>query len=291
MVRLILEYLRGELENFIFELIPLVCSLCNKRISRRNFPANICNTCSSEIPLRNSNVCFDLLEFDDRLNWEYDPKRLSNQQGTFIYENKEIKLHEKIYASNFCQESKPNLLNYKNCLPLFVVTFYDLAVRVLVTGLKFHRRKDFSVIMGDIISVFWHREKRLRDGEFVEMYMDIDYTIAIPLHEKRLRERGYNQVELFAKRFAENENIRYLPGVLFRQRETKRQSETESKIERLSNVEGAFSINKNICLKGKKVLLVDDVIASGNTLLQAAKVLLQSEAEPVLLAFSSNRNI
>ena len=113
----------------------------------------------------------------------------------------------------------------------------------------------------------------------------IDLIIPVPLHIKRFRKRGFNQTFLLIKdwfRIAENLNIE-LPGiqiekdVLVRSRPTIPQTGLDRK-KRLTNIKNAFKIKDLMKIKGKRVLLVDDVFTTGATVNECTKVLLDAAA-------------
>lgn len=107
-----------------------------------------------------------------------------------------------------------------------------------------------------------------------------DIIIPVPLHNKRLRERGYNQSELLAKEIAGLTGIRIEKDLLTRHRHTPAQVMTKSIQERHANLTGAFTC-KSENINGKKVLLIDDVATSGATLDACAKALKSAGAVSV----------
>ena len=96
--------------------------------------------------------------------------------------------------------------------------------------------------------------------------------VPVPLHPKRLKERGYNQSSLLARELSKLTNLPILDSCLIRVRPTLPQAKTSTGAERRSNVEGAFSSHDGK-LQGKGVLLVDDVSTSGATLDACAQAL------------------
>lgn len=101
---------------------------------------------------------------------------------------------------------------------------------------------------------------------------------AIPLHPQRERWRGFNQAEVIAKAVAAYGRWKYQGGVLIRTRKTKPQMSLKRQ-EREENMTGAFGAGQELSrVKGKPVLLVDDVWTTGATLREAAKVLKRAGA-------------
>jgi len=105
-----------------------------------------------------------------------------------------------------------------------------------------------------------------------------DLIIPIPLHAKRLAHRGYNQAELLSH-FVDRKKLKN--DVLMRVKYTNAQSELTRR-ERIHNLKHAFDCEQD--LSGKTILLVDDVLTTGSTLNEAAKVLKQKGATTVYVA-------
>ena len=107
-----------------------------------------------------------------------------------------------------------------------------------------------------------------------------EVLVAVPLHRKRLRERGYNQSNLLAQELGKLANLPVAEDCLIRERHALPQARTTTVDERRSNVAGAFSC-RNQRLKGKQVLLIDDVATSGATLDACARALKEAGATSV----------
>lgn len=88
--------------------------------------------------------------------------------------------------------------------------------------------------------------------------------VLVPLHAKRLRERGYNQAKLLAREMSKLSGLPLVDGCLIRKTEAPPQARAETVAERCRNVADAFSC-RNQRLKDKPVLLIDDVATSGAT--------------------------
>jgi len=99
-----------------------------------------------------------------------------------------------------------------------------------------------------------------------------EFLVPVPLHQKRLRERGYNQSALLAWELSNLINIPVADNCLIRQSHTKPQVGTANAEERRNNVTDAFTC-RNRRLQGRQVLLIDDVATSGATLNSCAAAL------------------
>ena len=103
-------------------------------------------------------------------------------------------------------------------------------------------------------------------------------VLAVPLHRQRLRQRGFNQAHEIARQLARLEGTPLAPNRLHRHKHTARQT-TLSKAQRAHNVRGAFS-----CQGGDwpaSIILVDDVMTTGNTMRQCAQTLIKAGVENV----------
>ncbi|MDR2215893.1 MAG: ComF family protein [Nevskiaceae bacterium] len=101
--------------------------------------------------------------------------------------------------------------------------------------------------------------------------------IPMPLHPRRLRERGFNQCELIGRQLGRRLGLRVCTDLLERRRHTRAQSDLAAAA-RTANVAGAFGLRPGVGLRDgvalpRRVALLDDVITTGNTLSEAARVL------------------
>jgi ComF family protein len=106
---------------------------------------------------------------------------------------------------------------------------------------------------------------------------DLDYLIPVPLHPKRLRERGFNQALLLGKALEDIPPAKIKPGLLKRVRHTPPQVHLNPD-ERRQNVQGAFALKDPSGVRGKNILLVDDVFTTGATVNECARVLKKAGA-------------
>ena len=114
-------------------------------------------------------------------------------------------------------------------------------------------------------------------------FHEIDVVIPVPLHPNRLRERGFNQCELLAEDLARRLNRRLDAGSLRRVVDTPHQARL-SEDERRKNLDSAFDVSDASGIRGRTVLLVDDVMTSGTTLSCTARVLKQAGASRIWCA-------
>ncbi len=106
--------------------------------------------------------------------------------------------------------------------------------------------------------------------------------IPIPLSKKRFRERGYNQAEFLGKFLSDKMSINIKTDILYKTKETKSQVEIKDKEKRLENICGAFEIKNAETIKGKNIILIDDVVTTGATLNEAAFVLKKAGAKKII---------
>ncbi len=107
---------------------------------------------------------------------------------------------------------------------------------------------------------------------------EYDFILPVPLHPKRLRRREFNQSFILADSLGQHFNTPLLSSHLERSRFNPPQAGLKQK-ERLANVKGCFSLHKPEVIRGKKLLLVDDVYTTGATVGECARVLTKAGAE------------
>jgi len=114
----------------------------------------------------------------------------------------------------------------------------------------------------------------------------IDLIIPVPLHQLKKVNRGYNQSFYIAKGLGKSLNINVKQNILKRVKFTQTQTALTF-TERQGNVENAFKTKKINLINGKNILLVDDVITTGATINECAKVLLEGGAEKIYACSSA----
>ena len=107
-----------------------------------------------------------------------------------------------------------------------------------------------------------------------------DIIMPIPISKKRMKKRGYNQSEIIAKNIAKMFNMEYKENVLVKRKDNNPQSEM-GQDKRKSNVKGVYIIKNNEKINQKKILLIDDIFTTGNTVNECAKILIENSANNV----------
>lgn len=109
-----------------------------------------------------------------------------------------------------------------------------------------------------------------------------DIITAVPMYYKNMRERGYNQSELLAKECAEIFNIPYAE-LVEKHKKNKAQHTLKGK-ERESNVQGVYRVIDSQAVADKNILIIDDIITTGNTLGECCKVLKKAGCKSISCA-------
>ncbi|PXX31487.1 ComF family protein [Arenibacter sp. ARW7G5Y1] len=136
-------------------------------------------------------------------------------------------------------------------------------VKSIIHYLKYKNQEQIGAFLGN-----WYGHI-LKENNFLN---NIDYVVPVPLHRKKLKKRGYNQVSLFAKSIAEHIGAHYLEGVLIKTANTKTQTK-KSRILRWQHKQALYVLTEQEILKNKNVLLLDDVITTGATMEACATAL------------------
>lgn len=148
---------------------------------------------------------------------------------------------------------------------------YTGMVRRAIRDLKFHSKYDNATLLAQITAGYIRTNKDA---------MKSDLIINVPLSQKSLLRRGYNQTHLIASAISYHTGIEYIENALIKVRETKRQSSLITLYDRAINVENAYVCRAD--LSYKKILLVDDVYTSGMTVYSCANELIMAGASKVI---------
>lgn len=144
------------------------------------------------------------------------------------------------------------------------IGYYKGILKELILKLKYKQDFNAGIILADLI------EEKLNnlDGEY--------YLTFIPVSKKTLKERGFNQCEYLANELSFRVGYPVI-NALEKVRETQVQK-TLTKEERKTNLIGAFKLKDSVDIKGKRIILIDDVITTGATLGEGKKILKENGA-------------
>ena len=145
---------------------------------------------------------------------------------------------------------------------------YESAIRRAIHSFKYEDVRALAPVLADALA----SDPRLRR-------LEADALAPVPLHERRLHERGYNQAELLAREIAARTGLPMRTDLVQRTGGGPSQVETADYRVRRANVEDAFEATESA--RGLRLMLVDDVATTGSTLNACARVLLKAGARRV----------
>jgi len=162
-----------------------------------------------------------------------------------------------------------------------IFEYRSAPVRRAIWKLKYSGVRALATLFGAIL---YERIFALIAEEAEFGKRELHLLIPIPLSRKRLKERGFNHAALIAESLAtldRESTLSYEPAVLQKIRDTKNQMTIRDKAARLANIRGSFGVHTPERVRGKSVILVDDVTTTGATLAEARAALLAAGAKEV----------
>jgi len=126
--------------------------------------------------------------------------------------------------------------------------------------------------------------QRLLPGE------DYDLIVPVPLHKKRKRKRGYNQMDLIGRRLSQLTGIPIETDSLVKIKDNEPQVGLSDN-KRLENVKGVYDVKEPSLISGKRVLLIDDVMTTGATINECAKILMRQGKVKYVDVFTLTRRL
>lgn len=228
------------------------------RIVNFVFPAQ-CIICKTFIE-NNDGICFECL---NEIEFISDPK------CAYCGYPFEIKFPEsgknKLYVCPRCLKSKPK---FDKCVS---VVRYNDASKKIILPFKHADKTNYAKIMGRMMAS--------TVSPFIEK---VDFIVPVPIHLKRMLKRKYNQSALLSNVISSITGKPALFNTLIRTSFKESQGHLSIKDRKL-NVSGAFSVKNPFKIKGKNILIIDDVFTTGATINECAKVLKSAGARRIFV--------
>lgn len=225
-------------------LYPPVCPLCYDRLERHD--ETVCHACRTALALRPEWRC---------------PKCGGAGLG------------DAPPAGRRCRLCPPEGALWRGALS--VSAYHDRAARC-VQLFKYNRRLEMGELMARLMN------QHLAEP-IAHLHGRIDRVAPVPLHWMRRLMRGFNQSDLLGRELSRAYRLQYEPKLLARTRFTKRQALVPRE-RRAENVKGAFSLRRGVNVRDEGILIVDDVVTSGETVNECARALLDAGAREVWVA-------
>ncbi len=165
-----------------------------------------------------------------------------------------------------CVEARPPYAVHRSC------GAYDGALKDIILLFKYRKLsilgRGLAGIAGEALG---------GDGE---LWTGVDALVPVPLHPRRKRERGFNQSRVLASELGKIMKVGVCEGALVKVRNAPPQTSLDGR-ERAGNVRGAYRVAKEECVRGKVLLLADDVYTTGATIGECSRALLEAGAKEV----------
>lgn len=153
---------------------------------------------------------------------------------------------------------------------------YDGLSKKALQDYKFNDRSYYYKMWGEILSN--HLQMKCKS-----MLKEIDLIVSIPLTHKKKVIRGFNQTELIAQYISEKVDIPYRKTALIKNKMTLDQNQL-NRLDRSKNSKNSFEVDKKGYYLNRKILLIDDILTTGNTVEEGSRILLEAGALEVYVA-------
>lgn len=208
-----------------------------------------------------------------------------------IFPRKCMFCNEKINERYTCGKCLNIIKYYKEWVEKPVDAYYDK----LICAMKYSGKP-----RNQMLKFKFNAAKYLAKGfaeilfqKIIKYDINADLIIPVPISKKRYYERGYNQSELIVKYLSRLIKLEYRNDILIKVKNNNRQSEL-SENKRKDNVKDAYSIKNAEMIKGKKIILIDDIYTTGSTVNECSKILKKVGASQVVVLvvmYSALKNV
>jgi ComF family protein len=234
------EFIMSILRHILDFILPSTCSYCHAPVGDSGIPY-FCSSCWADFAMLHGPVC---------------------PSCGRPFDSPEALLHSPEHRCRECRQA-PKMFDQALAIGQF-----EGPLREAIHQFKYRPCRALGKPLGE-----WMVDR-------VRVLIGIDIIIPVPLHTKRLRQRGFNQALLLAHCMSERHGTPLSCDNLVRVRPTRPQVELSGE-ERIKNVAGAFAVLRPGEVKDKHVILVDDVFTTGATMHECAVVLKEAGAAQV----------
>lgn len=165
-----------------------------------------------------------------------------------------------------CLRKKPEFSLHRSC------DFYRGKLKDIILLFKYHKYK----VLGEALADYMVKSL----AQDPALWWDLEVVVPVPLHKKRIRERGFNQSYELAKCIAEAKGLEILSKVLIKKNNVPPQTSLPAEQRKINN-KGAYKVYNSDRIKGRTILLVDDVYTTGATVKECSLVLMKAGAKEV----------
>lgn len=225
--------------NILDYLYPPRCPVCDRPVLQKQSHDGFCTACIEKLPIIRGKRCCKCGRALSSLEKEYCSDCLK-YGWTHIYDK----------GLSLCT--------------------YDDTIRGIIYRLKYGKRSEYADALGKLLSDAFGEALKRAGAEGV---------VAVPLHENRIRKRGYNQAALLAKSFSKYSGIPFCAHYVERVKDTK-PLKSMTRSERQNNLKKAFKIGRND-VKLKVSIVIDDIYTTGSTIDALAEVLKEAGVRKV----------
>lgn len=166
-----------------------------------------------------------------------------------------------------------------------VFSYQDGTIKKAIRSLKYAHNKPIAKVLARILYDFMLEEIYDLNTFWQSDTMEKPLLIPTPISNKRLKERGYNQVELITKELSFIDNAQSFiekTNVLYKIEDTPSQVSIRDRKKRLVNLSECFDVRNKESIKKRNIILVDDITTTGATLKEASSALLKAGANKIL---------
>ena len=177
-----------------------------------------------------------------------------------------IKL-EKLAEDSICDPDLENMYFHE----LIYIFKYEGLIRKIILDYKFYEKSYIYVGLVNFI---------LKSEKIVQKLQEYDTIIPVPISKKRMKERGYNQSLLIAKKISKDVKISLQTNCLLKTKNIIEQSKL-NKEQRKQNIQNVYELKNGEILNNKRILLIDDIYTTGSTVNECSKVLKQANPNKI----------